>query len=1063
MNNNMSAVQTTTQVKSLSGTAPTKPANNSAAKQLQQQQPQPPAYTAKQQPYASPSVRKHEEFKNQLVHDVFGRDNKGRVPMEKVTMLIWQFRDDPAVVQFMAQFVARFSGSRSTYDGIEFYLPQIAHMIIHLEADWDEAILERFALVIAQQSQHFALQLTWILEGAIEDYQPETVEGKPNPGYNQLFYQRCITLLSNIERCVVYGSPRSMELQRMYEKGDITRDEYEQMKLVDRFNNAKQITTHGANFRNLMQRMKDTKISMPELKLERKKGKEKENATSATATDPTPAPSDPGSPSMTATSNDKGKQISKYGGTLLYKRPVRTACYKPKRWKSRYFEIEERMLYCYNFQPKYGGQLRRAMPLEGATVEVFEGKYPFMFVVKNHHFEYIIRAKSEKEMLLWMKLLRGESEANALIPHILSTDEMFKEKEEKGDDETKRSSPNTLTPSQEARYEFFRNERDFVAAVCDVAEVLRFREPSDRKKVAPGLVSDIKLPPCGYVPLCKSTDIWRRVDSVMASETRVFNTNERCPMIYYFIAKRGEPVGSTLEPRNPNLDVAEYLHTLFKVPDLENRRLTSIGEHVDELQLGDSGDDSDDKDKGEVKVEDPDEDYDEFELTMEDPTENRNSVWSEESKTSKSFLSSSMKGMKGNQQFREFMQESFAKLPSKIATRMSRPDSRPQGRKGRVSYLDRNSAPLVNVPIIDTPIVENVNEDDHESAADSLSLDGQSIISAGTGSIVFGDTIKQFEHHDGVNKESLDRAKAVVCGGESWAEQSARMLQSGKKEGEEKDESTLLEIVTMMAKSNDDLRQEVFVMQMIHYFESVFAKANVPVWLKTYRILSTSKSTGMLEFLTDATSIDSLYKSDKFPKTGGLRAYFEQVYGPPTSKDFLAAQRNFIRSLAGYSLVAYLLGLKDRHNGNIMIDTRGHIIHIDFGFAFGMAPGHEWSFERAPFKLTQDYIDVMGGPYSEGFKEFQKLFVDGLKAARSNSLNALGLVEIMMYKSNYPCFSGPRYGGGVALKRFEKRLLLDVPQNKVEMKARKLIKSSMDHAGTKLYDIFQYHSNGYAY
>lgn len=51
--------------------------------------------------------RQHEEFKNQLVHDVFGRDNKGRVPMEKVAMLIWQFRDDPAVVHFMAQFVAK--------------------------------------------------------------------------------------------------------------------------------------------------------------------------------------------------------------------------------------------------------------------------------------------------------------------------------------------------------------------------------------------------------------------------------------------------------------------------------------------------------------------------------------------------------------------------------------------------------------------------------------------------------------------------------------------------------------------------------------------------------------------------------------------------------------------------------------------------------------------------------------------------------------------------------------------------------------------------------------------
>ena len=97
----MSAVKTTTQVNSSSGIAPTKPANtNSAAK---------PQHKAKQQSYASPSIRKHEEFKNQLVHDVFGRDNKGRVPMEKVTMLIWQFRDDPAVVQFMAQFVARVS------------------------------------------------------------------------------------------------------------------------------------------------------------------------------------------------------------------------------------------------------------------------------------------------------------------------------------------------------------------------------------------------------------------------------------------------------------------------------------------------------------------------------------------------------------------------------------------------------------------------------------------------------------------------------------------------------------------------------------------------------------------------------------------------------------------------------------------------------------------------------------------------------------------------------------------------------------------------------------------
>lgn len=44
---------------------------------------------------------------NSLVDDVFGKDNQGKVQMEKVVMLIWQFRDDPSVIQFMSQFVQK--------------------------------------------------------------------------------------------------------------------------------------------------------------------------------------------------------------------------------------------------------------------------------------------------------------------------------------------------------------------------------------------------------------------------------------------------------------------------------------------------------------------------------------------------------------------------------------------------------------------------------------------------------------------------------------------------------------------------------------------------------------------------------------------------------------------------------------------------------------------------------------------------------------------------------------------------------------------------------------------
>jgi hypothetical protein len=65
---------------------------------------------------------------------------------------------------------------------------------------------------------------------------------------------------------------------------------------------------------------------------------------------------------------------------------------------------------------------------------------------------------------------------------------------------------------------------------------------------------------------------------------------------------------------------------------------------------------------------------------------------------------------------------------------------------------------------------------------------------------------------------------------------------------------------------------------------------------------------------------------------------------------------------------------QDRHNGNILLDTSGHLIHIDFGFMLSNSPGGV-NFEAAPFKLTRELLEIMDssseGQASEMFDYFK--------------------------------------------------------------------------------------------
>jgi hypothetical protein len=141
-------------------------------------------------------------------------------------------------------------------------------------------------------------------------------------------------------------------------------------------------------------------------------------------------------------------------------------------------------------------------------------------------------------------------------------------------------------------------------------------------------------------------------------------------------------------------------------------------------------------------------------------------------------------------------------------------------------------------------------------------------------------------------------------------------------------------LVPVIVKANDDLRQEQFASQLLRQFSHIFRTAKLPVWMRPYDILATHADGGLIEAIPDTISVDALKRSD--PHFTTLDGWFERHFnqGPRGPQRVLAARMNFVRSMAAYSIVCYVLNIKDRHNGNILIDRRGHVMHIDFGFLY---------------------------------------------------------------------------------------------------------------------------------
>lgn len=316
---------------------------------------------------------------------------------------------------------------------------------------------------------------------------------------------------------------------------------------------------------------------------------------------------------------------------------------------------------------------------------------------------------------------------------------------------------------------------------------------------------------------------------------------------------------------------------------------------------------------------------------------------------------------------------------------------------------------------------------------------------------------ENYAEDEGIIRRELNKADpSAVVFSESWAAKKSRI-----KGASPYGHLANWDCVSVIVKTGGDLRQEQLAVQLIREFQRIWTEETCSCWVRYFRILILGATSGLVETITDAVSIHSIKKAEYAKRLAQgklghvtLMDHFKSTYGDPSSAKFARAQRNFAKSLAGYSIVTFLLQVKDRHNGNILLDRDGHLIHIDFGFILSNTPGNI-GFEAAPFKLPPEYIEVLGGVTGAPFLEFRRLFREGFEAARKHCDRIITLVELMQKDSTLPCFA--LYGEQTA-QHLRDRFQPTLTHSLIGEYVDRLIDTSLGSNWTRLYDSYQYYS-----
>ena len=145
------------------------------------------------------------------------------------------------------------------------------------------------------------------------------------------------------------------------------------------------------------------------------------------------------------------------------------------------------------------------------------------------------------------------------------------------------------------------------------------------------------------------------------------------------------------------------------------------------------------------------------------------------------------------------------------------------------------------------------------------------------------------------------------------------------------------EPVFTMFKVGDDLRQDQLTLQVMKVMEHLWRRSGTDFHMRCYGVLPTGLNQGFVEVVPNSVT-ESKLQVDHGKVTGvwanDIILNYLQRYNA-TGRGLSIAREIFRLSSAGYAIATSVLGVADRHPGNIMIQQDGHFFHIDFGHFLG--------------------------------------------------------------------------------------------------------------------------------